>query len=58
MIASGNGYTEVVKCLIEAKASPDHQEKVNCVSILNCVKLFSTVFSFRRIFLYYFGHLI
>ena len=46
MIASKNGHTEVVKCLIEAKASPDHQAKVNCGSILNCVNLFTTLSSF------------
>ena len=38
MIASQNGHAEVVKCLIEAKASPDLQAKVNCLSILNYVK--------------------
>ena len=58
MLASEKGHTEVVKCLIEAKTSPDHQAKVNCVSILNCVKLISTMCSFRLILLYYFGHLI
>ena len=31
MIASKNGHTKVVKCLIEAKASPDLQVKVNYV---------------------------
>ena len=31
MLASQNGHTEVVKCLIEAKASPDLQAKVNYV---------------------------
>ena len=45
MIASENGHTEVVKCLIEAKASPDLQAKVNCVSKLNIVNLFTTMSS-------------
>ena len=31
MLASQNDHTEVVKCFIEAKASPD----LHCVSILN-----------------------
>ena len=31
MLASQNDHTEVVKCLIEAKASPD----LYCVSIIN-----------------------
>ena len=31
MIASQNDHTEVVKCLIEAKASQDLQAKVNHV---------------------------
>ena len=45
MIASENGYTEVVKCLIEAKTSPNLQAKVNCVSKLNYLNLFTTVSS-------------
>ena len=46
MRASQNGHTEIVKCLIQAKESPDLQSKVNCDSILNGVNLFATLFSF------------
>ena len=45
MLASDKGHTEVVKCLIEAKVSQDLQAKVNRVSILNCVNLFTTMSS-------------
>ena len=43
MLASQNDHTEVVKYLIEAKASPDLQAKVNFVSILNYVNAFNTM---------------
>ena len=33
MLASQNGHTEVVKCLIEANSAVDHQSKVSCESI-------------------------
>ena len=32
MMASQNGHTEVVKCLIQAKASQDLQAGVNCLN--------------------------
>ena len=34
MLASENGRTEVVKCLIEANSAMDLQSKVSCNSIL------------------------
>ena len=34
MLASENGHTEVVKCLIEANSSVNLQSKVSCKSIL------------------------
>ena len=34
MLASENGHTEVVKCLIEANSAVDLQSKVSCESIL------------------------
>ena len=43
MKASLKGDTEVVMCLIQAKASPDLQAKGNFVSILNYVNAFSTM---------------
>ena len=46
MMASENGYTEIVKYLIQAKVALDLQLKVNCDSILNGVNLFSTIFFF------------
>ena len=33
MLASRNGHTEVVKCLIEANSAVDLQSKVSCESI-------------------------
>ena len=44
MIASENGHAEVVKCLIEAKVSPDLKKEENCVSMFNYVNAFSTMF--------------
>ena len=43
MLASQKGHAEVVKCLIEAKASADLKKEVNCVSILNYVNAFTTM---------------
>ena len=34
MLASWEGHTEVVKCLIEANSAVDLQSKVSCESIL------------------------
>ena len=51
MIASQNDHTEVVKCLIEAKASPDLKAKVNCVPILFiCISLLHHVFVLTKRF--------
>ena len=49
MLASQNGHTEIVKDLIQAKASPDLQSQVYCNSILNCVNLFTIM----HVLLYY-----
>ena len=56
MLASQNDHTEVVKCLIEAKASPDLQAKGNFVSILNYVNAFSTMSPSGLIVLYHLAH--
>ena len=51
MIASRDGHTDVVKCLIEAKASPDLQREVNCDSkliflfLLHLLLFFSLIIS-------------
>ena len=34
MLASQNGHTEVVKCLIEANSAVDLQSNVSCESVL------------------------
>ena len=56
MLASQKGHTEVVKCLIEAKTSPDLQQKVNCVSMLIYVNPFTTMSPSWLIVLYHLAH--
>ena len=45
MIASQNGHTEIVQCLIEAKTSPDLLATASCVSI-DCANPFTTMCSY------------
>ena len=56
MLASEKGHTEIVKCLIAAKTSPDLQAPVSYVSIIDCVNPFTTMSSYGINVLYHFAH--